>query len=162
MVRSGRLYECRHAKAFRCRVAGKIVFLLMQRKTKVLLSDVVFTPDGVPRVRVCLRPPSSDTDTASTTDGLDGLDLTEAHSCHHCSLEDISNDSGLSGERQCEYPVVIHRRSQPPSSSSSSSSSSATYHSCETQDTLQERVARLGEFVKALHLRALAMSREVS
>lgn len=142
-----------------CAHSSPMLTVMRQRRARVLLRDVVFTEDGIPRLKCHIRPAS----TVATSDE------TEPEPCLTTAEPDYAP--------QC---LPSPRRS-PPSSSSSSSSCCEACEACEPSDTaasstvytsccsaaddrdsiedtaqpspepLHERLARIDEFVARLH-----------
>ena len=137
----------------------------MPRRVKVLLRDVIFAPDGIPRLKlnICALS-SSDGGTSSTSD------THEEQEGDTGSLQDIAPES--ESLPQCSKhtletpsadPAQVHNDCyhMPSSPSSSSSSISSSYHSCKSFETLRERISRLDSFVRELHYRSSRALHEV-
>jgi hypothetical protein len=142
----------------------------MPRRVKVLLRDVIFAPDGIPRLKLNISAfNSSDGGTSSTSDtheeqeGDTGSlrDLTpESESLRQCTKHTLETPSP--DPAHVHNDCYHHMPSSPLSSSSSSSSiSSSSYHSCKSFETLRERIYRLDSFIQELHHRSSRALHEV-
>jgi len=123
----------------------------------VLLRDVIFAPDGIPRLKLNISAlNSSDGGTSSTSDTHEEQER-EAGSLQDRAPGSVPLQQCTQYTLETLSPSPAHNHHYLPSSASSSSSlssMSSSYHSCKSFETLRARISHLDSFVRELHDRS--------